>query len=84
MAYRLQITTHASRAVRKLPRTILEQAMGVIEELSIDPRPAGCKRLKARSEWSVRIGDYRILYLIDDENAVVTITEAKHRREVYR
>ena len=53
--------------------------------LSEDPRPAGAKKLKSRLEgWRVRLGQYRILYQIDDKAQIVTIARVRHRRELYR
>ena len=55
-----------------------------ILELADNPRPAGCKKLKGyKDQWRVRIGDWRVLYIIDDATMLVTITRVAHRREVY-
>jgi mRNA interferase RelE/StbE len=49
-----------------------------------NPRPAGCKKLKGyKDQWRVRVGDWRVLYIIDDAAKRVTITWVAHRREVY-
>ena len=48
------------------------------------PRPSGCKKLKGyKDHWRIRAGDWRVLYIIDDEAKLVTITRIAHRREVY-
>lgn len=55
-----------------------------IEPLAAVPRPVGCKKLKGGDkEWRIRIGDYRIVYEIDDHARTVDITRIAHRREVY-
>jgi mRNA interferase RelE/StbE len=47
-------------------------------------RPPGCKKLRGyRDQWRVRVGDWRVVYLINDEAKLVTITRVAHRREVY-
>jgi mRNA interferase RelE/StbE len=52
--------------------------------LSENPRPAGCKKLRGfKDTWRIRIGDWRVVYLIDDVAKLVTITRVAHRREVY-
>ena len=52
--------------------------------LAENPRPLGSRKLANRSEMRLRIGDYRVLYLIDDVRGTVTISVIAHRREVYR
>jgi mRNA interferase RelE/StbE len=51
--------------------------------LEENPRPKGVKKLTGREEYRVKVGDYRILYRIDDKNRVVTISGIGHRREIY-
>jgi mRNA interferase RelE/StbE len=52
--------------------------------LAGDPRPAGCKKLSGyKDQWRIRIGDWRVVYTIDDTAKVVCVTRIAHRREVY-
>jgi mRNA interferase RelE/StbE len=52
--------------------------------LADNPRPAGCKKLKGyKDQWRVRVGDWRVLYIIDDAAKLATITRIAHRGEVY-
>ncbi len=52
--------------------------------LAGDPRPRGCKKLEGyRDHWRIRVGDWRVVYIIDDAARVVTVTRIAHRREVY-
>lgn len=52
--------------------------------LADNPRLPGCKKLKGyRDQWRIRVGDWRVVYLIDDAATLVTITLVAHRREVY-
>jgi len=54
------------------------------EALGSNPRPPGCKKLQAGDrEWRIRVGDYRVVYTIDDARLMVEITRIRHRREVY-
>ena len=56
-----------------------------ISALAGDPRPAGCKKLRGHKDlWRIRAGDYRVVYIIDDANSLVSIIRIAHRREVYR
>ena len=56
-----------------------------IEALALEPRPGGSKKLQgAQHLWRVRVGDYRVVYSIDDRQRVVDIVRVRHRRDVYR
>jgi mRNA interferase RelE/StbE len=55
-----------------------------LEQLGSVPRPPGCKKLKGGDNvWRIRVGDYRIVYVIDDAARTVDVTRIAHRREVY-
>lgn len=55
-----------------------------VASLGAAPRPRGCEKLKTSEVYRVRIGDYRVLYLIDDERQVVTVLDVPHRKDAYR
>ena len=55
-----------------------------IRSLENDPVPVQAKRLKGRTEFRMRVGDYRVLYTVEHENRIVTISAVGHRRDVYR
>jgi mRNA interferase RelE/StbE len=55
-----------------------------LEALGDTPRPAGCKKLKGyKDQWRVRVGDWRMVYIIDEAAKAVSVTRIAHRREVY-
>jgi mRNA interferase RelE/StbE len=55
-----------------------------IERLADDPRPPGCRKLRGYKDlWRVRVGDYRVVYIIEDDNKIVAVTRIAHRREAY-
>jgi mRNA interferase RelE/StbE len=83
--YRLEIRQSAERDLLRLPQPLFVRLNRQILALREDPRPSGAKKLKGRLEgWRVRVGQYRILYQIDDQNQTVTIARVRHRRDVYR
>jgi mRNA interferase RelE/StbE len=55
-----------------------------IERLQEEPRPPGCRKLSDREGWRLRVGDYRVIYEIDDEQRTVTVLQVGHRRDIYR
>jgi mRNA interferase RelE/StbE len=54
-----------------------------ILELENDPRPPGCKKLKGRDAYRIRIGDYRAIYEIQDQKLILTVITIGHRKNVY-
>jgi mRNA interferase RelE/StbE len=55
-----------------------------IEGLAANPRPSGCRKLRGYKDlWRIRIGDYRVVYIIDDDRKTVSVTRIAHRRDVY-
>jgi mRNA interferase RelE/StbE len=81
----LFIKRSAERDLRRLPRALFERVNERILALRDDSRPPGARKLAGALEgWQVRVGDYRILYQVDDDAQTVTIVRVKGRREVYR
>jgi len=84
MPYSVLLKRTAEKELDGLPdriyRTVLKRLLGLGE----DPRPAGAKKLRGRAEYRLRVGDYRILYLVDDEQRTVDVVSVAHRREAYR
>ena len=59
--------------------------IGRIEALSTNPRPRGCLKLQgAEALWRIRVGDYRVIYSINDEERIVDISIVRHRGDAYR
>jgi mRNA interferase RelE/StbE len=85
VAYRLEDTAAARRDLQELPRDILIRIEARIQALTENPRPRGAERVQGtQGGLGVRVGDYRILYTVDDAQQVVTIGRVRHRRDVYR
>ncbi|MFI8592807.1 type II toxin-antitoxin system RelE/ParE family toxin [Microbacterium sp. NPDC078428] len=85
MSYRVELTTAAAKRIKKLARPARDRILEAIEDLSDDPRPHGAKKLVGeQTAWRIRIGDYRVIYDVFDDELVVTVVRAAHRREVYR
>jgi len=82
--YTVEIKPSARKELWALPNDLLARAVAKIESLSDNPRPPGCKKLKGfRDQWRIRVGDWRVIYTVDDSEARVNITRIAHRREVY-
>jgi mRNA interferase RelE/StbE len=82
--YSLEIKQSAQRELDALDDALFARIDRKILALAESPRLAGCKKLRGyKDQWRVRIGDWRVLYVIDDEARSVTVTRVAHRREVY-
>ena len=86
MSYQVRIARDAERDIAGLHSAVVPRIFKAIMSLGTDPRPTGCKKLKgAHSEsWRIRVGAYRILYIIDDGIRIVEVREAGHRKDIYR
>lgn len=84
MALRIELLTRAARELRRLPSDVRSRILTQIANLSNDPRPPGVQKLQGSDSYRIRVGDYRVLYIIDDAAQVVTIAGVGHRRDVYR
>jgi mRNA interferase RelE/StbE len=54
-----------------------------IDQLQANPRPRGCKKLVGQDAWRIRVGDWRVVYLIRDRELLVIVVRVAHRREIY-
>ena len=82
--YSLEVKPSARKELEALPDHVLARVVQKLESLGHAPRPTGCKKLKGyKDQWRVRLGDWRVVYIIDDAAKLISITRIAHRREVY-
>ena len=84
MSYRVSIVKSAEKEFLRLPGGIRTRTRSRTLALELDPRPVGCKKLSGTDHHRIRIGDYRVVYNIDDTHKHITILSIGHRREIYR
>ena len=73
------------KRLQRLPRAELETALQVVIALSHDPRPVSAKKLVgSKRDWRVRVGQYRVVYSIDDATIEVTVFNMAKRSDAYR
>lgn len=84
MAYTVILRRTAEKELDRLLEKIHRRITNKLLELESDPRPYGVQKLHGDEGYRIRIGDYRVLYLIDDNAKTVEIVSVGHRREVYR
>lgn len=83
--YDIKFKKKAYKELFKLPSIMIKKVAISIDELAVDPRPEGSKKLKGSNEnlWRIRIGDYRVIYLIEDTIKIVEIRKIGHRKDIY-
>ena len=84
MTYSISILRSAQKSLGSLPAAIQDRIIAAIRRLAAAPRPPGVKKLTGRPAWRIRVGDYRVIYEIDDTDLTILIVDVGHRREIYR
>ncbi len=84
MSYEIEVRPAALRALKKVDRQDQPRIRGAIALLAAEPRPPGAKALRGRDALRIRVGDYRIIYTVQDNRLLVVVVTLGHRREVYR
>lgn len=82
--YRIEFRPAALRELRKVDLSTQPRIQGAIALLALDPRPPSSRQLRGRDGYRLRVGDYRIIYTIDDGVLLIVVIAIGHRREVYR
>ena len=84
-SYKLTIASRAAKELSTLPAVVAQRVDAAILGLSSDPRPHGAKKLKGgRQLWRIRVGDFRVIYTINDTRRVVDVSAVRHRGDAYR
>jgi mRNA interferase RelE/StbE len=83
--YKIIVSNSAEKDMDKLSAGTMKKVANAIDRLSLVPRPIGCLKLKGTKEnlWRIRIGDYRLIYLIADTIEVIDVRRVRHRKDVY-
>lgn len=85
MVYEVIIKPSAEKAFGKLPKVLQVKILEALEQLSVNPRPSGVKKLKSTFNfYRIRVDEYRIIYSISDAVLIVTVIKIAHRKDVYR
>jgi len=83
--YEVTFARSARRELEGLPRSLAARILERIQALAKNPRPHGCRKLQGTGQlWRIRVGEYRVVYQIDDRDRILDITVIRHRSEAYR
>jgi mRNA interferase RelE/StbE len=81
--YKIELRPAAVRALRELDPPVARRLQAAIALLAEDPRPPASRPLRGRPAWRVRVGDYRVIYAIEDDVLLIVVVTLGHRRDVY-
>jgi mRNA interferase RelE/StbE len=81
--YKIELRPAAARALRKLDPQVARRVQAAIALLAEDPRPPASRPLRGRPAWRVRVGDYRVIYTIEDDLLLIVVVALGHRRDIY-
>ena len=84
MTYQVILKRSAEKELDALRGTVHKRMVAHLLALEENPRPIGSKKLQGQESYRLRVGDFRVLYTIDDKNKRVLVLAVGHRREVYR
>jgi len=83
--YQLQLDGRAQKDLDRLCGNTLRRVLEALTALRENPRPPGCLKLRgAEDAYRIRVGDYRVLYSVDDGAQTIMVWRVRHRREAYR
>lgn len=86
MAYTVDYAERVEKQIRRLPEDTQRRVVAAIGKLREEPRPSGVKKLVGNfrpDQWRVRVGDFRIVYTIEDKVLLVAIMKVDNRKDVY-
>jgi mRNA interferase RelE/StbE len=83
-SYTILLTKKAQKQLDKLTNNIANPIIEAISNLEAEPRPSGSIKLKGREGFRIRVGDYRIIYEIHDEELIVDVIALGHRKSIYK
>jgi len=83
MSYSVSILPRAQKELGQVESPTFERVCDAIRALGSGPRPPGCRKLVNREGWRIRVGDYRVIYGIDDTAHAVLVLHVGHRRDIY-
>ena len=81
--YNLLYTQAFYNSLKSIPKKDVTRILRKTKSLANDPRPAESEKLVGKERYRIRLGNYRILYSIEDERLIVLVVKVGHRRQVY-
>ena len=83
-SFNLRFKASVKKDLKAIPRKDVLRILEVVDGLANNPYPLNSKQLVGRNAWRVRIGVYRVIYTIDNQEVVIEIIKVGHRKDVHR
>jgi len=84
LKYEVFLEKAVQRSLARVPQPHQDRIFEGIAGLADEPRPTGAKKLSGRTAWRIRLGDYRVIYEVDDDRHNILVVSAGNRRDIYR
>ena len=82
--YQVILDQEPRKVLRKLPAPLVRRLLAALHVLETDPRPHGCVKLTGHGLWRIRVGEWRVIYAVEDDALVVLVVELAPRSGAYR
>ena len=84
--YKIEFDSRVKKDLKSVPSQDIKRIKSAISELSNNPRPSGCTKLKGnnRDYFRIRVGNYRVIYSIEDNILSIIVVRVGHRKEIYK
>ncbi len=84
MSYEIFILQRAQKELTKIEHNPYLHIVEAIRSLKENPRPSGCKKLTGRDGWRIRVGNYRVIFEINDSEKKIVVLHVGHRHDIYQ
>ena len=82
--YSVTVSKSAKKTLSKLPNEVIKKILDALDDLVEEPRPMGYIQLKGRSGYRIRVGNYRVIYDVNDDELLILVMEIGNRKEIYK
>ncbi len=82
--FRIEVKKSAQKELSQISLPYNKKIVQAIDDLTFNPRPAGCKKLKGSEAYRIRVADYRIVYTIEDVIQLIKIQRMRQGKDVYK
>ena len=83
--YTIQFARSAGKDLDDLPRRLQARVLAAIMDLGEDPRPRGCDKIIGWDDaYRIRVGVYRVVYIVEQKKLLIVVIRFGHRKDVYR
>lgn len=83
MTWQVEIEPPAAKQIANLDKPIRARIVAAIDKLAENPKPAGCLVVVTEGVWRIRVRDYRVKYIVEDDRLIVVVVEVVHRSKAY-